>query len=73
MPLRAQQEIVVRLLQLREGREKLPGLRGGGVPRAVHVDVHHPRTEALMVLAPLPRSESDLMVDNVKSRHSCLQ
>ena len=65
--------LLAALLQVLESGQQLPGLRGGGVPRAVHVDVHHPGAETLMVLAPLPRPESNLMVDNVKAGHSCLE
>ena len=63
--------LLAALLQLLEGGEQLPALGGGGVPRAVHVDVHHPRAEALVVLASLPRPKPDLMVNNVKACHSC--
>ena len=65
--------LLAALLQLLEGGEQLPGLRGGGVPCAVHVDVHHPRAEGLIVLASLSRPEPDLMVDNVEACHSCFE
>ena len=65
--------LLAALLQLLECGEELLVLRGGGVPRAVHVDVHHPRAEALQILAPLPGPELDLVVDNVESCHSCFE
>ena len=62
--------LLAALLQLLEGGEQLPGLGGGGVPRAVHVDVHHPRAETLVVLTSLPRPKPDLVVDNVEACHA---
>ena len=62
--------LLAALLELLEGGEQLPGLGGGGVPRAVHVDVHHPRAKALMVLTSLPCPKPDLMVDNVEACHA---
>ena len=62
--------LLAALLQLLQGSEKLPGLGGGGVPRAVHVYVHHSRAEALVVFASFPRPQPDLMVNNVKACHS---
>ena len=65
--------LLTAFFELLEGGEKLPGLGGGGVPRAVHVDIHHPWTEALIVLASLPRPQPDLMVNNVEACHCCFE